>query len=84
MLLDDAGRRHAVGPLRGQDVTAPFESAFAPFDDAFRRDPFAVYARARREHPVYAHPNFPAVSADCLRFILLCFYLNSPQFILSL
>ncbi|HEV7733151.1 MAG TPA: hypothetical protein VGR62_13355, partial [Candidatus Binatia bacterium] len=42
--------------------TPSFDAAFAPFDEAFRRDPFAVYARARREHPVYAHPNFPAVS----------------------
>jgi cytochrome P450 len=39
-----------------------FDDAFAPFDEGFRRNPFAIYAQARREHPVYAHPNFPAVS----------------------
>src|SRR5215467_11699186 len=35
---------------------------FDPFDEAFRRDPYAVYARGRREHPVFAHPTFPVVS----------------------
>jgi cytochrome P450 len=43
-------------------VSTTFDDVFVPFDEAFRREPFAVYARARREHPVYAHPNFPAVS----------------------
>ena len=38
------------------------EFSFNPFDDATRRDPFATYARARREHPVYEHPGFPIVS----------------------
>jgi cytochrome P450 len=36
--------------------------AFNPFDEASRRDPFALYARARREHPVWAHDGFPVVS----------------------
>jgi cytochrome P450 len=36
--------------------------AFNPFDEATRRDPFALYARARREHPVWVHPDFPVVS----------------------
>jgi cytochrome P450 len=36
--------------------------AFNPFDEATRREPFALYARARREHPVWAHPDFPVVS----------------------
>lgn len=36
--------------------------AFNPFDDATRRDPFPIYARARREHPAYRHPEFPIVS----------------------
>jgi cytochrome P450 len=36
--------------------------AFDPFDDATRRDPFPLYARARREHPLWRHPGFPAVS----------------------
>jgi cytochrome P450 len=35
---------------------------FNPFDDATRRDPFPLYARARRECPVYAHPGLPIVS----------------------
>ncbi len=35
---------------------------FNPFDDATRRDPFGVYMRARRAHPVYAHPGTPIVS----------------------
>src|SRR5262249_16139813 len=39
---------------------APFD--FDPFDETFRRDPYAAYARGRREHPVFAHPNFPVVS----------------------
>jgi cytochrome P450 len=39
---------------------APFD--FDPFDEAFRRDPYAAYARGRLEHPVFAHPNFPVVS----------------------
>ena len=38
------------------------EFAFNPFDEATRRDPFALYARARREHPVYPHPGFPIIS----------------------
>jgi len=38
----------------------PFD--FDPFDEAFRRDPYAAYARGRREHSVFAHPNFPVVS----------------------
>jgi cytochrome P450 len=38
----------------------PFD--FNPFDDATRRQPFALFARARREHPVYPHPGFPIVS----------------------
>ena len=35
---------------------------FNPFDDATRRQPFALYARARREHPVYPHPGLPIAS----------------------
>ena len=45
--------------MRGE-VMAPFD--FDPFDEAVRRDPYAVYARGRREHPVFAHPTFPVVS----------------------
>lgn len=38
----------------------PFD--FNPFDEAVRRDPYALYARGRREQPVFAHPTFPVVS----------------------
>ncbi len=38
------------------------EFTFDPFDLATRRDPFAIYARARREHPVLAHQGLPVVS----------------------
>jgi len=36
--------------------------AFNPFDEATRRNPAPIYARARREHPVYRHPGLPIVS----------------------
>ena len=32
---------------------------FNPFDPATRREPFGLYARARRERPVYVHPGLP-------------------------
>ncbi|MBI3770001.1 MAG: cytochrome P450 [Deltaproteobacteria bacterium] len=35
---------------------------FDPFDRDTRRDPYALFARARREHPVFAHTGFPVVS----------------------
>jgi cytochrome P450 len=38
----------------------PFD--FNPFDEDVRRDPYALYARGRREQPVFAHPTFPVVS----------------------
>jgi len=38
------------------------ELDFNPFDEATRREPFALYERARREAPVYAHPGLPIVS----------------------
>ncbi|MBI1817699.1 MAG: cytochrome P450 [Deltaproteobacteria bacterium] len=40
----------------------PPDFSFNPFDEATRRDPFPLYARARREQPVYAHTEFPIVS----------------------
>jgi cytochrome P450 len=36
--------------------------AFNPFDQETRWNPYPIYARARREHPVYQHPDFPIVS----------------------
>lgn len=41
-------------------MSTPF--AFNPFDEDTRRDPFALYARARREHPVFPHAGLPVVS----------------------
>jgi cytochrome P450 len=35
---------------------------FNPFDPDVRYDPFPLYARARRDHPVYAHEGLPLVS----------------------
>ena len=35
---------------------------FNPFDPETRWNPAPVYARARREHPVYRHPGLPIVS----------------------
>jgi cytochrome P450 len=36
--------------------------AFNPFDEAMRRDPYAVYARGRAEFPVHEHEGLPVVS----------------------
>src|SRR5205809_8055248 len=48
-------------------ASAPF--FFDPFDEATRRDPYALFARARREHPAWRHEGLPVVSvfrhADC-------------------
>jgi cytochrome P450 len=41
-------------------VADPF--TFDPFDVETRRDPFALYARARREHPVLRHAGTPITS----------------------
>jgi cytochrome P450 len=42
---------------------------FNPFDEATRRDPYALFARARREHPLWRHEGLPLSSvfrhADC-------------------
>jgi cytochrome P450 len=42
---------------------------FDPFDEATRRVPYALFARARREHPAWRHEGLPVVSvfrhADC-------------------
>jgi cytochrome P450 len=48
-------------------TSEPF--AFNPFDDATRRSPYALFARARREHPVWRHEGLPVTSvfrwAEC-------------------
>lgn len=41
-------------------MTARF--SLEPFDEAFRRNPFPTYARARRESPVYEHEGLPVIS----------------------
>lgn len=43
-------------------MTTDVPFSFNPFDEATRRDPFPIFARARREHPVHPHPDFPIVS----------------------
>ncbi len=40
----------------------PKPFAFNPFDIDTRRAPYELYARARREYPVYQHPGLPVVS----------------------
>jgi cytochrome P450 len=42
------------------DQAQPF--TFNPFDPDVRYDPFPLYARARREHPVYVHEGLPLAS----------------------
>src|SRR2546425_152001 len=48
-------------------AAAPF--SFNPFDEQTRRDPYGLFARARREHPAWRHEGLPVVSvfrhADC-------------------
>ena len=46
------------------------EFVFDLQDPARRRDPFALYARARREHPVYLHPGLPVASVFGYRDVL--------------
>lgn len=46
-------------PSVGERVR-PFE--FNPFDSDTRRDPYTIFTRARREHPVFVHEGFPIVS----------------------
>jgi cytochrome P450 len=42
--------------------------AFNPIDPAFRRDPFAVYERGRREQPVLLHEGLPLRVASVFRY----------------
>src|ERR1044071_7110381 len=48
-------------------ASEPFD--FHPFDEATRRAPWTLFARARREHPVWRHEGLPVSSgfryADC-------------------
>jgi cytochrome P450 len=36
--------------------------SFNPFDEETRRNPFPLFARARREQPIYPHPGLPITS----------------------
>jgi cytochrome P450 len=47
-------------------VAADF--AFSPLDPAIRRDPFASYTRARRDHPIYVHEGLPLRVASVFRY----------------
>ena len=38
-------------------MAEPF--AFNPIDPEVRRDPYALYERGRREHPVFVHAGLP-------------------------
>lgn len=40
----------------------PDDFSFNPFDEATRRDPFPLYARARREFPIFPHEGLPLAS----------------------
>src|SRR5437867_2262034 len=39
---------------------------FNPFDEETRRDPYALFARARREHPAWRHEGLPVVIAELI------------------
>jgi cytochrome P450 len=42
--------------------------AFNPLDPAFRRDPYAIYERGRRDHPVLLHEGLPLRLASVFRY----------------
>jgi cytochrome P450 len=47
-------------------MSQPF--AFNPLDPETRRDPFGIYARARRERPVFVHEGLPLRVASVFRY----------------
>src|SRR6185436_284858 len=63
--------RRRVGPARTDRMQAAVSTPFAfnPFDEATRRSPYALFARARAEHPLWRHEGLPLSSvfrfADC-------------------
>lgn len=57
------------------ETDAPFD--FNPFDPEIRRDPYALYQRARRDHPVFLHESFPIVSV--FRYADVQAILKDPQ-----
>lgn len=50
---------------------------FNPFDPDSRRDPYPIFARARRERPVHVHSGFPIVSV--FRYADIQSILKDPQ-----
>jgi cytochrome P450 len=46
----------------------PADFAFSPLDPAIRRDPFALYAEGRRNHPVHVHEGLPLRVASVFRY----------------
>jgi len=56
-------------------MSEPF--AFNPFDEQTRRNPFPLYAEARRQQPVYRHPEAPIVSV--FRYADIQAILRDPQ-----
>jgi cytochrome P450 len=53
------------------------EFSFNPFDDETRRNPFPLYAHARREQPIYPHPGLPITSV--FRYADIQSILRDPQ-----
>ena len=51
--------------------------AFNPFDHETRRNPFPLYARARREQPIYRHAGLPITSV--FRYADIQAILRDPQ-----
>lgn len=47
---------HERLPLAGGDAERPTFPDFEPLTQSFKRDPYAILARARREQPVFYHP----------------------------
>jgi cytochrome P450 len=63
-------RRCAAAPeasaIDSAAVSEPF--AFQPLDPAFRREPWTVYARGRRERPAFEHSGLPLRVVSLFRF----------------
>jgi cytochrome P450 len=47
-------------------MSDPF--TFSPMDPAFRREPFSLYERARRDHPAHEHAGLPMRIVSIFRF----------------
>ncbi|HVN83479.1 MAG TPA: cytochrome P450 [Candidatus Binatia bacterium] len=54
--------------MHAQRTQLEADFTFNPFDDATRRDPFALFARARREYPAYRHPGLPIPITSVFRY----------------